>query len=994
MRSFLFIFFLVFNFTLSAQVYPTLSYTENDGLIGNYVRDLLIDKDGLLWIATENGLSIYDGSKFKNYDQTNGLPSRKSAALSMDDEGSIYVGCSDGGIVKVKNGTVLSCVNDQSDQKHHYRKLHFNNFYKTLFVGTENGLYFLLNKKLVSIKHSLDTLGSPIILSICSRDQLIFFTVLKGGQEGLYQLYFNPKNPEKSYTKKIYHHGRFSCQIFDHFLLAGEHNKLLKFDLNDLTLEPKTIPIEKDFFVWKIASYQENKLLIGGLGDGRFKGGIYEYNFVSDQLEKLNIEQNSMTITSLLYDPAFDLIWIGKENDLSVFQKTPFKYITPDIPEDFIDVCYADKQLFILTDLGIYSNKNGVFSRIVNKKTISEIVEQEYLKNMILYGTYFKYQFDLSFGSELVKLVVQNNHVFVQTSKGTVSVPDLKTYLPFGFGNFLFKKNQGAFNYINYKFLLEYKSLNTPYSYENVTDKNKKFSEIIKMISKGEDYFFLSQEYGILAIRKNQTFSLDADKNKILNERWIDMTISKNGNLWIISDQRLLLIRFGNQFVIDFEFKLEDIGIKGSSVKWIIRNNDILYIACNDGIYEYNSIALKNGDYRSVFYNKWNGYPFINAIHPTLDDQGQIIVHNNNDIIWISKNDFKHTPLKIDIYDLTINDFKKENTFLNNKKLSYQTDHISFHFRVIHFPSANNFFYRYKINDEGWIQGNQVDFQSLRYGKYEITLEVYDKTTKQVYHKEINFQIIPPFWYTLWFWAIVIVFISIFIILLFRWRIKMIHIRSEEKTQLRIQNAELQLRSLQIQMNPHFIFNALNSIQYLVLSKNIKETLTYLGKLASIIRTNLEFASESSILIREEYEFIDNYIQIELLRFKNKFKFECNCDGIPDYISIPPMLIQPILENAIKHGIQHCDYPGLIEVEFILQNKILIITITDNGIGRDAASKIETGTRRKHLGLRVIYQRLQLLNDLNHTDGYTMQIIDLIDVKGNTGTRVVLKIPI
>lgn len=758
MRSFLFIFFLVYNFTLSAQVYPTLSFTENDGLIGNYVWDLLIDKDGLLWIATENGVSIYDGSKFKNYDQTNGLPSRKSAALSMDREGSVYVGCSDGGLVKIKNDTILRCVNDQSDQKHHYRKLHYSNYYKTLFVGTENGLYFLHNQKLVPIKHAPDTIVSPIIFSISSRDHLIFFTVLKGGEEGLYQLYFNQKNPEKSYTKKIYHHGRFSCYMFDHFLLAGEQNKLLKFDLNDLTQEPKSITIDKDFFIWKINSYKSNKLLIGGLGDGRFKGGIFEYDCVTDQLDKLIIKQNNMTITSLLYHPEFDLIWIGKENDLSVFQKTPFKYITPDIPEDFIEVCYTDKQLFILTDLGIYSNKDG--------------------------------------------------------------------------------------------------------------------------------------------------------------------------------------------------------------------------------------------DLKSVFYNKWNGYPFINAIHPTLDDQGQIIVHNNNDIIWISKNNFKRIPLKIDMYDLTINDLKKENTFLDNKKLSYQTNHISFHFRVIHFPSAKNFFYRYKINNEGWISGNQVDFQSLRYGKYEITLEVYDKTTKQVYHKEINFQITPPFWDTLWFWVIVIVFISIFIVLLFRWRIKMIHIRTEEKTLLMIQNAELQLRSLQIQMNPHFIFNALNSIQYLVLSKNIKETLTYLGKLAGIIRTNLEFASESSILIREEYEFIDNYIQIELLRFKNKFKFVCKCDGIPEYISIPPMLIQPILENAIKHGIQHCDYPGLIETEFTLQKRILIITITDNGIGRDAASKIETGTRRKHLGLSVIYQRLQLLNDLNHTDAYSLQIIDLNDGQRKTGTQVVLRIPI
>ena len=302
--------------------------------------------------------------------------------------------------------------------------------------------------------------------------------------------------------------------------------------------------------------------------------------------------------------------------------------------------------------------------------------------------------------------------------------------------------------------------------------------------------------------------------------------------------------------------------------------------------------------------------------------------------------------------------------------------------------------YRYKINDGNWIKGNQVDFQSLRIGIYHITLEVTDKSTNQKSTQQFQFQILPPFWETLWFRIFILISLSTLIFLLFKWRIKIVQKRSEEKTLLRIQNADLQLRSLQIQMNPHFIFNALNSIQYLVLSKNIKETLTYLGKLAGIIRTNLEFASENSILIKEEIEFLNNYIQIELLRFKNKFQFECKCEEIPDHLKMPPMLIQPIIENAIKHGIQNCDYPGLIKLEFKLKEQLLMITVSDNGIGRYEASKMESGNKKKHLGLSVIQQRLQLLNDLYHTNTHSIQFIDIHDIDNTTGTKVILTLPV
>lgn len=994
MRSFLVFFLILFSLSLNAQVSTTLSFTENDGLIGNCIRDLVIDNNGLLWIATDNGLSIYDGSQFKNYDQTLGLPSKKTGALAIDKDGSIYVGCSKGGLVKIKNDTISPCVIDKSDKKHNYRKLFYSNFYKTLFVGTENGIFILHNNKLTPVIYNRDTNERSIILSICARENLIFFSVLKGPYQGIYQLFYNQNNPEKTYATRIHSQGRFYCSLIDNYLIAGEHNKLLKFDLFDLKKEPQKIEIEKDFFVWNIIPFKNNKLLIGGLGDGRFKGGLYEYNSQNDQIKKINIEQNNQTIYALLYHQKFDLTWIGKENELIAFQNAPIEYYTPNIAENIIDICYAHNQLYILTDKGIYLFKKGTFSKIIEKEKISKIIEQEYLKNLRKDGLYFKEQFDISLGYELAKLVFTQNQVFVQTGKGSLSLPDLKTYLPFGFGVFILKSNQGAYNYVYYDDFFHYQSLKEPFIYEIISNKNKVYKGITKMVSLNNKYLFLSSQFGLFAINKNQTDTLQSKNQKFENEEWIDMDPFSNDKIWCISDQRLILVSFKSQLTIEKQFELDEIGIKGSSIKWIKQRKDQLLIAANDGLYIYKSTTLLNGNIQFVYYNQWNSYPFISAIHPQIDENGNVITHTNHDIVWIRNNSLLNKSLHIEIYDVLINNIKKDKSFLNNKKLSYQTNHIAFHFRVVQFPSAKNLIYRYKINNEAWIMGNQVDFQSLRTGSYHITLEVLDKNTNQIIYEKFHFQIVSPFWQTFWFWIIVIIILSVLIILLFKWRIRMVQKRSEEKTMLRIQNSELQLRSLQIQMNPHFIFNALNSIQYLILSKNIKETLNYLGKLAGIIRTNLEFASENYIPVKEEIEFLNNYLQIESLRFKNKFQFSFVQEALDQNLYMPPMLVQPIIENSIKHGIQNCDYTGHIQILFKLHESILTITITDNGIGLKAALQIESGTKKKHLGLSVIEKRINLLNDLHKTNQYTLQIIDLQNNENKTGTQVTLTIPV
>ncbi len=992
MRSFLFFFLILFSLSLNAQVSTTLSFTENDGLIGNYVRDLLIDKEGLLWIATENGLSIYDGSQFKNFDQSNGLPTRKTGALAMDQDGGIFVGCSKGGLIKIKNDSITSCVDNQSDKNHSYRKLFYSDYYNTLFVGTENGIFILNNKKLTPILYNQDTTERSIILSICARDNLIFFTVLKGKSEGIYQLFYNQKSPEKSYAKRIYLKGRFYCNLIGNYLIAGEHNKLLKFNLSDLKKEPTKIVVEKDFFVWNIIPYKRNSLLIGGLGDGRFKGGLYEYHIENDQVEKVKIEQNNQTITSLLYQPDFELVWIGKENELVAYQNTISEYLESDFNEIIVDISYFNDLLYVLTESGVSYYSDGILIPLVNKDQITKKIKNEYTKQLKLQGDVYKKNFGFSFGFELTGLTKSNNQLFVQTSKGAISVPDLKTFLPFGFGSFILNKSE-AYSAILYESLLYYQTLSNPIQYKNISEKNRNFRDIFEIIKANNEYYFGSSTQGLSLIYNSEEFTLN-QLNSIMDNELIDIDKSADQKIWCISNDHLFKVTFNKKPIIESVIEINKLGLKGNSIKWIKEVDEFLYIATNEGIHKFNSNSVFKKNNERLFYNKWNGFPFIAAYHPETDNSGNLFVHTNHEIIWIKNNNLNTKKVVIDVFNVKISEKKIQFSELNNKNLSYDSKHISFQFRVVKLPSANNFIYRFKINDEEWVNGNMIDLQSLRAGKYNVYLEVYNIENNKTTQKNFHFQVLPPFWQTFWFWIIVIIILSTIIFLIFKWRLRRIQKRSEEKTMLRIQNSELQLRSLQIQMNPHFIFNALNSIQYLILSKNIKETLNYLGKLAGIIRTNLEFASENYIPVKEEIEFLNNYLQIESLRFKNKFQFSFVQEALDQNLYMPPMLVQPIIENSIKHGIQNCDYTGHIQIHFKLHESILTITITDNGIGRKAAQLMDSGTKKKHLGLSVIEKRINLLNDLHKTNQYTLQIIDLQDNDNKAGTQVILTIPV
>jgi len=211
--------------------------------------------------------------------------------------------------------------------------------------------------------------------------------------------------------------------------------------------------------------------------------------------------------------------------------------------------------------------------------------------------------------------------------------------------------------------------------------------------------------------------------------------------------------------------------------------------------------------------------------------------------------------------------------------------------------------------------------------------------------------------------------------------------------------AELELRTLQLQMNPHFIFNALNSIQSYVMSKDLCQANTYLTKFAQLIRLFLDSSRNKYISIREEIRLLSLYIDMEKLRFDQKFDYEIKTDADVDkFWEIPTMILQPFVENAINHGLRYKKSKGKLLIHFYCDSSSLLCSIEDDGVGRDNARKIQSLNKKGYQsqGLKITTERLITYSEISHMN-IEFSIDDKTDIVNgaeDVGTRVLIRFPV
>jgi len=330
---------------------------------------------------------------------------------------------------------------------------------------------------------------------------------------------------------------------------------------------------------------------------------------------------------------------------------------------------------------------------------------------------------------------------------------------------------------------------------------------------------------------------------------------------------------------------------------------------------------------------------------------------------------------------------------LNELTLSYRESVISFEFASLDFTSPQKNQYAYKMvnfDDEWNYVGTQntATYTNLDPGKY--TLLIRATNADGIWNPavtELKITIVPPFWRTAWF----IVLSAVLILLLVSVSVWRAFINQRRKAQKEKEIIELQLKTIKSQIDPHFAFNAINTIASFIYSEDPDVTYDYFTRFARMIRNILEDNEKISRLLTEELDFVRNYLELQKMRFKDKFDYEILLDeNIPPDTTIPKMIVQTYAENAIKHGLMHRKEGGKLTINVKKEDSRLLVTIEDNGVGREMAAQLNPNTTRR--GLKIMEQIIELYGKLYHT-GITQDIIDLADVDGRPlGTRVVLTV--
>lgn len=238
----------------------------------------------------------------------------------------------------------------------------------------------------------------------------------------------------------------------------------------------------------------------------------------------------------------------------------------------------------------------------------------------------------------------------------------------------------------------------------------------------------------------------------------------------------------------------------------------------------------------------------------------------------------------------------------------------------------------------------------------------------------------------------------IVIILLNRYRVVNEQRKKTEHAEFEKELHELQMKALRSQMNPHFIFNCLNSVQRYILKNDKNNAVEYLQKFATLMRLILDNSEKNMVTLHDEIKMLDLYMHLEALRFDQGMDIELSIDPElqQEEIMIPSMILQPYVENAILHGLMHKEDKGKIKIEVRKQENMLKCVIEDNGIGREMAAEIKSRKTIRHQskGLNITKARVELLNYMNNSSN-TIVITDLKDRQNNPlGTRVEVVIPV
>jgi ligand-binding sensor domain-containing protein len=333
----------------------------------------------------------------------------------------------------------------------------------------------------------------------------------------------------------------------------------------------------------------------------------------------------------------------------------------------------------------------------------------------------------------------------------------------------------------------------------------------------------------------------------------------------------------------------------------------------------------------------------------------------------------------------------------NRLKLAFDQNYLTFYFSSPE-AGAENMYVRYKLEgqDKKWTDAgtrNEAVFTNIPANKYTFVVQQSHTPNFETFTEaRIALVIVPPYYRTWWFWTLIALALAAIVFFFVRYRINQLNARLSLEAAL----ADSERKALRLQMNPHFVFNALDAISGFIFNNEPKEAVRYLTSFAKLMRLTLESSRESVVPLFNELQLLKNYIELEELRFNHSFTHMINvAEEIDTYeTNIPPMLLQPFVENAILHGLRNREGDGgFLLIDFKRVDNRLLVTIEDNGVGRQKTAELNAKRGKTSLATSITAERIDLLSK-SLGQPVSLTILDLTNESGQpSGTRVTISFP-
>lgn len=545
------------------------------------------------------------------------------------------------------------------------------------------------------------------------------------------------------------------------------------------------------------------------------------------------------------------------------------------------------------------------------------------------------------------------------------------------------------------------------------THSNTGNNQLRVVIGDSEQFFNLSKEGGsskssfirlqngsFLYAKDYELLNIDAKSvlSRVFVEKSVEsITEDSFGKIWVALYQGGVMV-FSQGGITSGRY-VNYLGDR--TVTSILEDNTGSYWMTTDGDGAYYLSNRPQPEYQPdlIFSKPSDANDSVNSTPITANPPAFDPLSGSSRVISITAND--SIPPVVDISGVRI--MGKEMPVETRYELDYNENFIRIQYAGFSYANPELVQYKYQLKgvDEAWVytSSTSVQYTTLPPGKYTFTVLAMNKEgTWSDQPGHIEFFIRPPFYATWWFLSLLI---GGGILLIggsvWTWS-RSVKRKERDRVDINRRIASIELKALRAQMNPHFIFNTLSSIQHFITTNDSEAALKYLSKFAKLMRRIMDNSKMSTIPVTDELKALELYLELEVMRFKSKFSYQIIVDSNVDshYDAIPSMLIQPYVENAILHGFMNKKTPGHLTITLRRQNNLLEVVVDDDGIGRKRSQEINQTRKGGHhsQGLSITQERLEILNASNQSD-LSVTIEDKYDHHQEpAGTRVQIFVPL